>query len=67
MGIKFGNERKEYFSRGNFQLLYVLQKKQKELDALKAPPTKYAVEYYKTWFINCEYTGFIFLAQVSYD
>jgi hypothetical protein len=43
LGIKFGGELNEYFDKANFQLQYVLQKKQKELDALKLPPIKYAV------------------------
>jgi hypothetical protein len=43
LGIKYGGELNGYFDKANFQLQYVLQKKQKELDALPNPPTKYAV------------------------
>ena len=43
MGLQFGDELHGYFEKANFQLQYVLQRKQKELDALKAPSTRYAV------------------------
>ena len=43
MGLQFGGEANGYFEKGSFQFQYVLQKKQKELDAMKAPSTRYAV------------------------